>query len=58
MCSYGIGSTLPDTTNNFGGTSTAEFGSLLRTTYWTFGGRGATNQRFNNFNSGPLSNTC
>jgi hypothetical protein len=57
-CSYGIGSKLPNTTNDFGGNSTLEFGSLLRSTYWTFGGRGATNQRFNNFNSGPLSNTC
>jgi hypothetical protein len=57
-CSYGIGSTLPNTTSNFGGNSTAEFGPLLHTTYWTFGGHGATNQRFNNFNSGPLSNTC
>jgi hypothetical protein len=57
-CSYGIGSTLPGTINNFGGTSTAEFGPLLHSTYWTFGGHGATNQRFNNFNSGPLSNTC
>jgi hypothetical protein len=57
-CSYGIGSTLPNTTNNFGGSSTAEFGSLLHSTYWTFGGHGATNQRFNNFNSGPLDNTC
>jgi hypothetical protein len=57
-CSYGIGSTLLNTINNFGGSSTAEFGNLLSSTYWTFGGHGATNQRFNNFNSGPLTNTC
>jgi hypothetical protein len=57
-CSYGIGSTLPNTIHNFGGSAHAEFGSLLHTTYWTFGGHGATNQRYNNFNSGPLSNTC
>jgi hypothetical protein len=57
-CSYGIGSTLPGTINNFGGSSTAEFGPLLQSTYWTFGGHGATNQRFNNFNSGSHSNSC
>ena len=57
-CSYGIGSTLPGTISNFGGSSTAEFGPLLHSIYWTFGGHGATNLRFNNFNSGPLSNTC
>jgi hypothetical protein len=57
-CSYGIGSTLPNTINNFGGSSTAEFGPLFRYTVWTFGGHGATNQRFNNFNSGPLTNRC
>jgi hypothetical protein len=57
-CSYGIGSTLPNTVDNFGGSSTAEFGPLFRYTVWTFGGHGATNQRFNNFNSGPLRNNC
>jgi hypothetical protein len=57
-CSYGIGSTLANTISNFGGSSTAEFGPLLRSTYWTFRGHGATNQRFNNFNSGPMNNTC
>jgi hypothetical protein len=57
-CSFGLGSTLPNTVNNFGGSSTAEYGPLLHSTYWTFGGHGATNQRFNNFNSGPLSNPC
>ena len=57
-CSYGIGSTLSDTINAFGGSSTAEFGPLYRYTVWTFGGHGATNQRYNNFNSGPETNTC
>jgi hypothetical protein len=57
-CSYGIGSTLPNTIDNFGGSSSAEFGPLLHTTYWTFGGHGATNQRYNNFNSGSFANPC
>jgi hypothetical protein len=57
-CAYGLGSTLPNTLNDFGGSSTAEFGPLLRLTYWTFGGHGATNQRFNDFNSGPLTTSC
>ncbi|TMM09964.1 MAG: hypothetical protein E6F98_13530 [Actinobacteria bacterium] len=57
-CSYGIGSTLPNTIDDFGGSSAAEFGTLLHSTYWTFGGHGATNQRYNNFNSGPLTNSC
>jgi hypothetical protein len=46
------------TGNSFGGNSTAEFGPLLALTYWTFGGHGATNQRYNNFNSGPITNSC
>jgi hypothetical protein len=57
-CAFGIGSTLPNTISDFGGSSTAEFGPLLHSTYWTFGGHGATNQRYNNFNSGPLANRC
>jgi hypothetical protein len=57
-CAYGIGATLPGTIDNFGGNSTAEFGPLYRSTYWTFGGHGATNQRYNNFNSGPKTNSC
>jgi hypothetical protein len=57
-CSYGIGSTLPNTTDNFGGNSNAEFGPLFQYTVWTFGGHGTTNQRFNNFNSGPKTNNC
>lgn len=57
-CAYGIGSTLPNTINSYGGNSTAEFGPLLHSTYWTFGGRGSTNQRWQNFNSGSLANSC
>ena len=57
-CAYGIGSTLPGTINNFGGNSTKEFGPLYHLTYWTFGGHGATNQRYNDFNSGAISNSC
>jgi hypothetical protein len=57
-CAYGFGAALPNTISNFGGNSTAEFGPLLHSTYWTFGGHGATNQRYNNFNSGPQTNTC
>src|SRR5207245_5487893 len=49
-CSYGIGSTLPNTTNDFGGSSTAEFGQLLHSSYWHFGGHAESHQRYNNFN--------
>jgi hypothetical protein len=57
-CRFGIGSTLPNTINNFGGNSTAEFGPLLHLTYWTFGGHGSVNRRYNDFNSGSLANAC
>jgi hypothetical protein len=57
-CRFGIGATLPNTIDDFGGNSTAEFGSLLHTTYWTFGGHGSVNQRWQNFNSGPLADDC
>jgi len=56
-CAWAEGSTLPSTLNNFGGSS-AEFGPLYKLTYWAFGGRGATLQRFNDFNSGSQKNTC
>jgi hypothetical protein len=56
-CSFVLGANF-GTGNNFGGSSTTEFGPLLASTYWTAGGHGATNQRYNNFNSGPLTNTC
>jgi hypothetical protein len=57
-CAFGLGSTLPNTINNFGGSSTAEYGPLYHITYWTFGGHGATNQRYNDFNSGSKTLTC
>jgi len=57
-CAYGIGSTLPATLDNYGGSSTAVFGPLLQTTYWLFGGHGANVRRYNNFNSGSLTNSC
>jgi hypothetical protein len=56
-CDFVFGSNF-DTGNNFGGSSATEFGPLLASTYWTAGGHGATNQRYNNFNSGPLTNSC
>jgi hypothetical protein len=56
-CAWGIGETLPNTINNFTGNS-QEFGPLYALTYWTFGGHGATNQRYNDFNSRPQSNSC
>jgi hypothetical protein len=47
---------LPKTTNTFGGTSTAEFGPLLKTVYPSTGFTTIT--RYNNFNSGDLRNPC
>jgi hypothetical protein len=47
---------LPGTVKSFGGTSTTEYGPLLNTVYPTTGFTTAT--RFNNFNSGDLSNPC
>jgi hypothetical protein len=50
------GDFLPRTINDFGGSSKTEFGPLLKTTY---PGPGFTPaQRFNNFNSGRLTNVC
>lgn len=57
-CAYGEGDTLPNTINSFGASSTAEFGSLYPTSYWAFGGHGATITRINNFNSGVQASTC
>ena len=56
-CAWGIGETLPNTINNFGGSS-AEFGPLYALTYWTFGGGGATDQRYNDYNTGKQTNPC
>jgi hypothetical protein len=56
-CRWGVGDTLPNTVNNYGGSS-AQYGPLLQTTYWAFGGKGAPVQRYNNFNSGQMTNHC
>jgi hypothetical protein len=47
---------IPGTTNDFGGSSTAEFGPLLKTVYPVAGFTTIT--RINNFNSGDLANPC
>jgi hypothetical protein len=57
-CNFGLGATLPSTIDNFGGSSTAEYGPLLFSTYWLFGGHGATTVRTNNNNSGARTLTC
>lgn len=50
------GKFLPNTTNDFGGSSTAEFGPLLKTLYPE---AGFTPQLLiNNFNSGAMANPC
>lgn len=50
------GKFLPNTTNDFGGSSTAEFGPLLKTLYPE---PGFTPQvLINNFNSGDMANPC
>ena len=50
------GKYLPGTTNDFGGSSTTEYGPLLKTVYPTTGF--TTEELFNNFNSGNLPNPC
>jgi len=55
-CRWGVGDTLPNTVSNYGGDS--QYGPLLQSTYWAFGGKGAPVQRYNNFNSGVLTNNC
>ena len=50
------GKFLPHTINNFGGSSTAEFGSLLKTVYPEPGF--TTKTLINNFNSGDMANPC
>ncbi|WP_406829938.1 hypothetical protein ABEG17_13155 [Pedococcus sp. KACC 23699] len=47
---------IPGTKRTFGGTSTAEYGPLLKTVYPSTGGTTIT--RYNNFNSGDLHNPC
>jgi hypothetical protein len=50
------GNFIPGTVNNYGGSSAAEFGPLLQTVYPVAGP--TTILRYNNFNSGDLSNGC
>ena len=50
------GKYLPFTTNNFGGSSTAEYGPLLKTVYPEPGF--TTAELYNNFNSGDMPNPC
>jgi hypothetical protein len=50
------GKYLPGTTNDFGGSSTTEYGPLLKTVYPETGF--TTEELFNNFNSGNLANPC
>jgi hypothetical protein len=56
-CNWGAGSTLPNTIDNFGGSS-AEYGSLYLQTYWILGGHGATHTVINDYNSGAFANPC
>ena len=50
------GKYLPGTTNDFGGSSTTEYGPLLKTVYPEAGF--TTKELFNNFNSGDMRNPC
>jgi hypothetical protein len=50
------GNFIPHTTNNFGGSSTTEYGSLLKTVYPAPGF--TTRTTINNFNSGDMANPC
>jgi len=50
------GNFIPGTKNNFGGSSTSEFGSLLGTVYPVAGF--TTQVQFTNFNSGNVPNPC
>jgi hypothetical protein len=50
------GKYLPGTTNDFGGSSTTEFGPLLKTVYPTTGFK--TVELIDNFNSGNMPNPC
>jgi hypothetical protein len=53
------GNFIPGTTNNFGGSSTSEYGQLLATVFPTVGPAGPTTvTRFDNFNSGDMRNPC
>jgi hypothetical protein len=50
------GNFIPGTTNHFGGSSTTEYGPLLKTPYPEAGF--TISRFFNNFNSGDMSNPC
>jgi hypothetical protein len=50
------GNFIPGTTNNFGGSSTSEYGPLLATVFPVAGPTTVT--RFDNFNSGDIRNPC
>jgi hypothetical protein len=50
------GNFIPGTTNHFGGSSTTEYGPLLKTVYPEAGF--TTTRLFNNFNSGDKQNPC
>ncbi|HEY1593852.1 MAG TPA: hypothetical protein VGF74_00540 [Thermoleophilaceae bacterium] len=50
------GNFIPGTTNHFGGSSTSEYGPLLKTVYPDVGF--TTISEFNNFNSGDKPNPC
>ena len=50
------GNFIPHTTNNFGGSSTTEYGPLLKTVYPTTGFK--TETLIDNFNSGDMPNPC
>ncbi len=50
------GDFIPGTINDFGGSSTAEYGPLLQTVYPAPGF--TTVKFFNNFNSGDMKNPC
>ena len=57
-CQFGLGATLPNTLEAFGASSTAEYTNLLFSTYWAFGGHGASLSRTNNYTSGAKALTC
>jgi hypothetical protein len=50
------GKYLPGTTNDFGGSSTTEYGPLLKTVFPTTGFK--TEVLIDNFNSGNMRNPC
>jgi hypothetical protein len=57
-CSWGLGSTLPGTLNNYGGSSATEYGPLYGQYYYVFGGHGATVLRYNDYQRRLASAAC